>query len=75
MNNATRRAGGSPRPHVEILNVSERAYLVCETCGEIMPLADVFVFADECMLVCRICTTAEVWHAEAGPASASSTAP
>ena len=56
------------------LGMSERAYLVCETCGEVMPLDDVFVFADECMLVCRICSTAEVWRAEAGPASASSTA-
>jgi hypothetical protein len=75
VNKGTGRRGGSRPTPVELLNVDERRYLVCETCGEVMPLENVFVFADECMLVCRICSTAEVWRAEAGPASASSTAP
>jgi hypothetical protein len=43
--------------------MDERRYRVCQMCGEILPLDTVFAFADERMLVCRVCTTAQVWSA------------
>jgi hypothetical protein len=45
----------------------ERDYRVCDFCGEIVLLEDVFAYADERMLVCRSCSTAEVWSVGAGP--------
>ncbi|MEY2566596.1 MAG: hypothetical protein QOE35_1125 [Actinomycetota bacterium] len=46
--------------------MDERPYLVCDLCGEIMILDDVFAYADERMLVCRGCDTAEFWKVDAG---------
>jgi formylmethanofuran dehydrogenase subunit E len=49
------------------VGTDDRQYLVCDLCGELVLLDDVFAYADERMLVCRTCTTAEVWTAGAGP--------
>jgi RNA polymerase subunit RPABC4/transcription elongation factor Spt4 len=43
--------------------MDDRRYRVCEMCGEILPMDTVFAFADERMLVCRVCTTAQRWSA------------
>jgi hypothetical protein len=43
-------------------------YIVCDLCGEIILLDSVFAYADERMLVCRTCTTAQFWPAGGGPA-------
>ncbi len=43
--------------------MADRRYRVCQTCGEVLPLDTVFAYGDERMLVCRVCTTAEVWSA------------
>ena len=45
--------------------MSERQYRVCQMCGEILPLDTVFAYGHERMLVCRVCTTAELWSAYA----------
>lgn len=47
--------------------MDERPYLVCDLCGEIMLLDDVFAYADERMVVCRTCDTAQVWSVNVGP--------
>jgi hypothetical protein len=48
------------------VETDERHYIICEFCGEIVLMDDVFAFAEERMLVCRSCTTAQVWSV-AGP--------
>jgi hypothetical protein len=47
--------------------MDRRPYLVCQLCEEIVLLDDVFALADERMLVCRSCDTAEIWTADVGP--------
>jgi hypothetical protein len=49
------------------VDTGERQYRICDFCGEIMLLEDVFVYAEERMLVCRSCSTAEFWSVGAGP--------
>jgi len=48
--------------------MDEREYLVCDLCGGIVLLETAFAYADERMLVCPTCTSAEFWTAGAGPA-------
>jgi len=43
--------------------MDDRRYRVCQMCGEVLPLDTVFAYGDERMLVCRVCTTAELWSA------------
>jgi hypothetical protein len=49
------------------MTMEGQPYLVCDLCGEIMLIDDAFAFAEERMLVCRTCTTAQFWTAGAGP--------
>lgn len=45
----------------------KRRYRVCHLCAEVVPLDAVFAYADERMLVCRVCTTPVIWSALSEP--------
>ena len=45
--------------------MDDRRYRVCEMCDEVLPLDTVFAYGDERMLICRVCTTAQIWSAYA----------